>query len=59
MQQQWQDLEHQEQVGVEPRGARPAGMGGKRPVNKRLLLYGALALVPVLLFCLMFFLARK
>lgn len=53
------DLEHQEQVGVEPRGARPGSMGGKRPVNNRLLLYGALALVPALLFYLMFLLARK
>jgi serine/threonine-protein kinase len=54
------DLEHQDQVGVEPRGARPAGTSGKRPpINKKLLLYAAMALIPVLLFVLMLALARK
>ena len=54
------DLEHQEQVGVEPRGARPAGHAKKRLLlNKRLLLYGALVVAPLLIFVLMFALARK
>ena len=55
------DLEHQEQVGVEPRGARPAGAGGtnRTGFNKKLLLYGALVLVPALLFALMLVLARR
>src|SRR5579863_1409943 len=58
---QW-DLEHKEQVGVEDRGYRPLRRGpasllGK--VNKRLLLYAGLALVPVLLFGLMLALARR
>jgi|SRR5215831_7627931 len=54
------DLEHQEQVGVESRGTRPAGTGGKRvPVNKKVMLYAAMVLVPVLLFVLMLALARK
>ena len=54
------DLEHQEQVGVEPRGARPAGTGEKRtPINKKLMLYAAMVLVPVLLFAIMLVLARK
>ena len=54
------DLEHQEQVGVEPRGTRPAGNGGKRlPINRKVVLYSAMVLVPVLLFVLMLVLARK
>jgi len=53
------DLEHQEQVGVEPRGGRIAG-GKKRPTfNNRLLLYAALLLVPVLLFGLMLLMAKR
>ena len=56
------DLEHKEQVGVEDRGYRlarrgPASLLGK--VNKRVLLYAGLALVPVLLFGLMLALARR
>lgn len=52
------DLEHQEQVGVEPRGERSAG-GKKRPAfNNRSLLYGALLLIPVLLFVLMMLIAK-
>ena len=48
------DLEHQEQVGVEPRGDRPAGHADKRLANStsKLLLYGALVVVPVVLFAL-------
>lgn len=54
------DLEHQEQVGVEARSGRPAGNSGKRtPINKRLALYAAMVLVPVLLFVIMLVLARK
>jgi serine/threonine-protein kinase len=54
------DLEHQDQVGVEPRGARPGPATRKRPpINKKLVLYAALVLVPVLLFVLMLALARK
>jgi serine/threonine-protein kinase len=54
------DLEHQEQVGVEPRGTRSAGLGGKRPLlSGKMLLYATLALVPVVLFVLMLLLAKK
>ena len=53
------DLEHQEQVGVEEGGRRPAlhqrlSLGGRK-----MLLYASLVLVPVLLFGLMVMLARK
>jgi len=54
------DLEHQEQVGVEPRGARPAGhLNKSAELRRKLLLYSALVLVPLLLLALMLFLARK
>ena len=53
------DLEHQEQVGVEPRGSRPTGAAGKGPINKKILLYAAMILVPVLLFVIMLVLARS
>jgi len=54
------DLEHQEQVGVEPRGARPAGhLNQSAALRRKLLLYSALVLVPLLLLALMLFLARK
>jgi eukaryotic-like serine/threonine-protein kinase len=54
------DLEHQEQVGVEPRGTGLASNGGKRlPINQKMLLYAAMVLVPVLLFVLMLVLARR
>src|SRR6266702_4308204 len=56
------DLENQEQVGVEDRGSRPA-RGGPRSLldklNKRVLLYAGLALVPVVLFALMLMLAKR
>ena len=52
------DLEHQEQVGVEPRGDRPVNLGGRK-VNRKVLLYAAMALVPVVLFALMLMLARR
>ena len=48
-----------EQVGVEPRGSRPAGISGKGPINKKLLLYAAMILVPVLLFAIMLALAKR
>jgi serine/threonine protein kinase len=56
------DLEHQEQVGIEDRGFRPARRG--RPsvldkFNKRALLYAGLALVPIVLFGLMLVLAKR
>jgi eukaryotic-like serine/threonine-protein kinase len=53
------DLEHQEQVGVEERGARPAARSGRQAVNRKVLLYAGLALVPVLLFGLMLLLAKR
>jgi eukaryotic-like serine/threonine-protein kinase len=52
------DLEHQEQVGVEPRGARPVGRGGKVAFNRKAMLYAGLALVPLLLFGLMLLMAK-
>jgi eukaryotic-like serine/threonine-protein kinase len=52
------DLENQEQVGVEERGTRPAKRG-VRKINKKLLLYAGLVLVPVVLFVLMLVLAKR
>ena len=52
------DLEHQEQVGVEPRGGRPVNLGGRK-VNRKVLLYAAMALIPVLVFVLMLLMARR
>ncbi|MGA8669702.1 MAG: serine/threonine-protein kinase [Terracidiphilus sp.] len=52
------DLEHQEQVGVEDRGNRTIGHGRRR-LNKQMLLYAGMALVPVMLFALMLLLAKK
>jgi len=51
------DLEHQEQVGVEPRGERLPGKNSRS--RKKILLYSALVVVPVLLFVLILILARK
>jgi serine/threonine-protein kinase len=56
------DLEHKQQVGVEDRGYRPPRRGPASllsKVNKRMLLYACLALVPVILFGLMLALARR
>jgi serine/threonine protein kinase len=56
------DLEHKEQVGVEDRGYRPPRRGPASllaKLNKRALLYAALALVPIVLFTLMLILARR
>jgi len=52
------DLEHQEQVGVADRGQSQAGRNGRKGVNKSMLLYTGMALVPVMLFGLMLLLAR-
>jgi eukaryotic-like serine/threonine-protein kinase len=52
------DLEHQEQVGVEPRGERPVKLGGRK-LDKKVLVYAVLALVPVVLFALMLLMAKK
>jgi serine/threonine-protein kinase len=53
------DLEHQEQVGVEDGARRPATRGRILPGGRKMLLYAALALVPVVLFGLMLLLARR
>ena len=54
------DLEHQEQVGVEPRGERAAGVGIRRsPLSRKVFLYAAMILVPVLLFAFMLLMARR
>ncbi len=53
------DLEHQEQVGVED-GARGPSLRGRWLLGgRKMLLYAALALVPVVLFVLMLLLARR
>jgi serine/threonine-protein kinase len=52
------DLEHQEQVGTEPRGPKPVNLAGRK-VSKRVLLYAAMALVPVVLFALMLLMAKR
>jgi serine/threonine protein kinase len=53
------DLQHQEQVGVEDRGVRPVRRGGRRGINKKMMLYAGMALVPVVLFVLMLLLAKR
>jgi serine/threonine-protein kinase len=55
------DLEHPEQVGVEARGFRPGRRGPASlfdKINKRMLLYAGLALVPIVIFALMLALAK-
>jgi hypothetical protein len=52
------DLEHQEQVGIEPRGEKPVKLAGRK-LNKKVLLYTAMALVPLVLFALMLLMARR
>src|ERR1017187_3375498 len=44
------ELGHQEQVGVEERGGRPAKRGLLPRLNKKVLLYVGLVLVPIVLF---------
>jgi serine/threonine-protein kinase len=53
------DLEHQEQVGVDDGARRPISRSLRLPAARRMLLYAALALVPVALFGLMLLLARR
>ncbi len=53
------DLENEEQVGVEDRGSRQTGRFGRRRMNKQVLLYTGMALVPVVLFGLMLLLAKR
>ncbi|MGA8087602.1 MAG: serine/threonine-protein kinase [Terracidiphilus sp.] len=52
------DLEHQEQVGVEPRSEKPVNLAGRK-FSRKMLLYAAMALVPVVLFVLMLLLAKR
>jgi len=53
------ELQHQELVGVEDGPRRPASRGIRWPGARRMLLYAALALAPILLFGLMMALARR
>jgi eukaryotic-like serine/threonine-protein kinase len=53
------ELEHQEQVGLEDGAARPVLPGARLPGARRMLLYAALALVPLVIFGLMVMLARR
>jgi serine/threonine-protein kinase len=53
------ELEHQELVGVEESARRPALGGMKLPGKRKMLLYAALALVPLLIFGLMVALAKR
>jgi serine/threonine-protein kinase len=57
---QW-DLENPEQVGVEERGHSSArrSPAARRKLSPRLLLYAALALIPLAIFVLMLVLARR
>ena len=52
------DLEHLEQMGVEE-GGRRLSVRGRMAGGRKMLIYAALALVPVLLFGLMLLLARR
>lgn len=52
------DLEHQEQVGVEPRGTKLPGVK-RSGISQRALLYAAMAVIPILLFVLMLLMARR
>jgi serine/threonine-protein kinase len=53
------ELEHQEQVGVEDGAPRPVLGGVRLPGVRRMLLYAALALVPIVIFAVMMVLARR
>ena len=54
------DLEHQEQVAVQPPGVRPVGHINKTARSRqKALLYGALVLVPILLFVVMLILSKR
>jgi serine/threonine-protein kinase len=52
------ELEHQELVGVEESERRPSMGGMKLPGKRKMLLYAALALAPLLIFALMIILAK-
>jgi serine/threonine protein kinase len=49
------DLEHQDRVGLAERAAL---LSGQKPLRKRLLFYGALAMLPLMIFALMLYVAR-
>ncbi len=56
------DLEHKETVGIEDRGFRPARRGTVSlldRINRRVLLYACLALVPIVVFVVMLVLAKR
>lgn len=53
------DIEHQEQVGVEEGVRRPALHQRLIPGRRKMLMYAALALVPLLIFGLMIVLSRR
>lgn len=53
------ELEHQELVGVEESHERQSSRGIKLPALRRMLLYAALVLTPLLIFGLMVVLSRK
>jgi len=53
------ELEHQEQVGIEERETAPKLGGVRLPATRKLILYAGLAFVPMLIFALMVFLARR
>jgi serine/threonine-protein kinase len=58
---QW-DLEHQEQVGVEDRGIRPTRRKGRSALfklDRRVILYACLALLPLVIFGFMLVMARR
>ena len=53
------ELEHPELVGVEEEGHRPQRLAGSSPGLRKVLVFAALALVPLALFILMLVLARR
>ncbi len=53
------ELEHQELVGVEEGGRRPAARKRFLPDGKKVMLYAGLALIPVAMFVVMLLLARR
>jgi serine/threonine-protein kinase len=53
------ELEHQEQVGVDDPEHRPSLGGLRLPATRKLLLYGCLGLIPLVIFFLMLLLARR
>jgi serine/threonine-protein kinase len=53
------DLEHLDEVGVEDREELRNWKTRKSPVGRQILFYIAMALIPIVIFGLMFWLARK